>query len=247
MVNDIINKFNSFKTDDFKFDPIQHKYTYKGKRYISVTQFLKNFHEKFDSDHWSKIKAEERGITQQDILKEWQEKNDYANIVGSATHDWIENYYNKIYQPLPTNQDVINRINKFNVIWAKQLHKLEPVAFELRIFSKKYPIAGTIDSIFLYNGKLFILDYKTNGEFKHDDHPKGRYNKLLEPFDDLYQNHLNEYSIQVGLYALILKEWGFDVRAGYLLHLGPDTEAVLYKCKNLVDKLEIYLKDYTWE
>jgi ATP-dependent exoDNAse (exonuclease V) beta subunit len=99
----------------------------------------------------------------------------------------------------------------------------------------------------LYNGKLFIIDYKTNGDFRHDEHPKGRYNKLLEPFDDLYENHLNEYSIQVALYALILKEWGFDIRGGYLLHLGPETDAVLYKCQNLVDKLETYLENYNWE
>jgi len=247
MISQIKSDLQIFNDSEFKFDSKYHKYTYRGKIYTSVTQFLKNFHKPFDQEYWSKKKSDELGVPQDWILKEWKEKNDRANFVGTRLHDYIENYFNQIYQPLPTDLDVIDRINKFNRIFATHLYKLQPIQFELRLFSKKYPIAGTIDSIFLYNGKLFILDYKTNGDFRHDDHPKGRYNKLLYPFEDLYENHLNEYSIQVALYALILKEWGFDVRGGYLLHLGPDTDAVIYKCRNLVDKLESYLEDYVWE
>ena len=243
MVDDLLLQFDCFKDQDFKFDPTWHKYTYKGKPMTSVTKFLKNFHKPFEEDYWSKTKAEEAGVPQEWILQEWKKKSDRANEIGTATHNYIENYFKKIYQALPTDLDVIDRINKFNKIFATHLYKLEPIKFELRIFSKKYPIAGTIDSIFLYNNKLFIIDYKTNGDFRHDEHPKGRYNKLLEPFEYLYQNHLNEYSIQVGLYSVILKEWGFDVRGGYLLHLGPDSEAVIYKCQDLSDKLEIYLQN----
>ena len=244
---DLIEKLDCFKDPNFKFEPKWHKYTYGGNKYTSVTQFLKNFHKEFDQEYWSKRKADDYGVPQEWLLKEWKEKNERANVVGHATHDWVENYFNKEWKPLPSDIDIIDRINKFNKIYATHLHKLEPLKFELRVFSKKYPIAGTIDSLFLYKGKIFIIDYKTNGDFRHDAHPKGRYNKLLYPFEDLYENHLNEYSIQVALYALILKEWGFDVRGGYLLHLGPDTEAVLYKCQNLVDRLEIYLKNYNWE
>jgi len=247
MVEDIRKKLQCFNDSNFKFEPKWHRYTYGGKKYTSVTTFLKNFHKPFDEEYWSKKKSDDLGVPQDWLLNEWKEKNIRANEVGTATHNWIESYFNKIYEPLPTDLDVIDRINKFNKIFATHLYKLQPIQFELRIFSKKYPIAGTIDSIFLYNNKLFIIDYKTNGDFRHDGHPKGRYNKLLPPFEDYYQNHLNEYSIQVALYALILKEWGFDVRGGYLLHLGPETDAVLYKCQNLVDKLETYLENYNWE
>ena len=65
-------------------------------------------------------------------------------------------------------------------------------------------------------------------------------------FEDFYKNHLNEYSIQVGLYALILKEWGFDIRGGYLVHIGPDDEAKLYPCVDMVTILEKYLEYYVW-
>jgi ATP-dependent exoDNAse (exonuclease V) beta subunit len=246
MVEDILKQFDVFNDQNFKFDPILHKYTYNGRKYISVTQFLQNFHEKFDTEFWSNKKAEDLGIPQEDILKQWKEKNDYANFVGTQTHNWIENYYNKIYQELPTNIDVIDRINKFNVIYSKYLYKLTPVIFEIRIFSKKYPLAGTIDSIFLYKGKLFIIDWKTNSSFKHDDHPKGKYQKLLTPFDEFYQNHLNEYSIQVSLYSLILEEWGIPIRGAYLVHFGPDSEAKLYKTQDMRTHLKEYLETFNW-
>ena len=246
MVDGIINKLSCFKDPNFKFDPKYHKYTYNGKVYTSVTKFINNFHKPFEQDYWSNKKAEEAGVPQEWILKQWKEKNERANFVGHSTHEWIENYFKQIPQWLPNDLDITDRINKFNIIYSKHLYKLTPVTFEIRIFSKKYPLAGTIDSIFLYKGKLFIVDWKTNGVFTHDEHEKGKYEKLLNPFTDLCKNHLNEYSIQVSLYSLILEEWGFDIRGSYLVHIGPDSEAVIHKAIDLKEYLRNYLPTYSW-
>jgi ATP-dependent exoDNAse (exonuclease V) beta subunit len=246
MTDEILKKIECFNDLNFKFDPKYHKYTYGGRQYTSVTKFISNFHKPFEEDFWSKKKADESGVPQDWILKEWKEKNDRANFVGHSTHEWIENYFKGHQQRLPSDLDIIDRINKFNVIWGKKLHKLTPITFELRIFSKKYPLAGTIDSLFLYGGKLFILDWKTNSKFTHDEHDRGKFEKLLSPFDEHWKNHLNEYSIQVGLYALILEEWGFDVRGAYLVHIGPDEDAKVYQAKNMVDTLRNYLPLHTF-
>ena len=144
MVNELRKKFKCFEDPNFKFEPKWHKYTYNGKQYTSVTKFISSFHKEFDQEYWSKRKSEELDIDQEVLLKQWKDKNDYANLVGHTTHDWIESYFNKSYKELPTNLDIIDRINKFNKIYASHLFKLEPVQFELRVFSKKYPIAGTI-------------------------------------------------------------------------------------------------------
>ena len=101
-----------------------------------------------------------------------------------------------------------------------------------------------IDSLFIRNGKIFILDWKTNKEFKTDDHPKGRYHKLLSPFDEFYENHHNEYSIQLSMYAAILEEWGFEVGGAYLVHIGPgDEEATLIKVKDMREYIHEYFKN----
>jgi ATP-dependent exoDNAse (exonuclease V) beta subunit len=241
MISSILNKLECFNDPEFKFDPIKHKYTYLGDEFISVTKFIQQFHKPFEKEYWSQRKAEEAGVPQEWILNEWKKINDYANEVGSDTHNWIEDYFNGIWKKLPTNLDVINRINKFNIIYAEHLHKLEPLKFEVRVFSKKWRIAGMIDALFLYRGRIFILDYKTNKFFSNDDNVKYP-EKLLHPFSEYNKTHLNEYSIQISLYALILKEWGFDVAGGYLIHIGPgDEPAKMYKCVDMMGILENYL------
>lgn len=238
---EILQTLQLYNDSNFKFDQISHKYTYGEDHYISVTQFIQKFHKPFESDYWSKRKADERGISKEEILKEWKDKNDRANFIGTSLHNHIEDYYSQKWRELPADDDVIDRINKFNIIYAKHLHKLEPVCFENRIFSKKWKIAGMIDSIFLNkNGDLIIIDYKTNKEFTTDENLKFKEN-LLYPFDFLLKTHLNEYSIQISMYMMILKEIGINIHSGYLLYIGPNEEAKIFKCLNLVEQLEEYL------
>ena len=242
MIELLRNQLDCFEDIKFEFDPAAHRYTYEGDTFTSVTRFIQQFHKPFEQDYWSKKKAEQAGVPQDWILTEWKKLNDYANEVGTDTHQWIEDYFNKIWKPLPSNPDVIHRINKFNKIYCKQLHKLEPLKFEVRVFSKKWKIAGMIDSLFVYRGKIYILDWKTNKDFTDDNHQKGTYEKLLAPFQDHYKNHLNEYSIQLSMYSLILEEWGFDVGGAYLVHIGPgDEDAELYKVVDMRDNLKLFL------
>jgi ATP-dependent exoDNAse (exonuclease V) beta subunit len=242
---DILKKLEMFNDPEFKFDPVKHKYTLDDETFISVTQFISRFHKPFETDFWSKEKAKKAGVSQEEILLEWKELNDRANDIGTQTHNWIENYYNRIFQDLPSDIDVIDRINKFNIAHSKWLFKLKPLRLEQRIFSRKLKIAGMMDALFTYNDNVFIVDWKTNKKFTHDYHEKGRYEKLLYPFNDFWKNHLNEYSIQVSLYKLILKEIGIDIKACYLLHIGPDAEAYVYKAHDLTKYLEEYFKEQT--
>ena len=242
MIELLRNQLDCFEDIKFEFDPVAHRYTYEGEPFISVTRFIQQFHKPFEQDYWSKKKAEQAGVPQDWILAEWKKLNDYANEVGTDTHQWIEDYFNQIWKPLPSNLDVIHRINKFNKIYAKQLFKLEPLKFEVRVFSPKWKIAGMIDSLFLYRGKIYILDWKTNKDFTDNNHPKGIYEKLLAPFQDHFKNHLNEYSIQLSLYSLILEEWGFQVGGAYIVHIGPgDEDAELYKVVDMRDNLKLFL------
>lgn len=243
MIELLRNQLECFNDIQFEFDPKLHRYTYEGETFVSVTRFIQQFHKPFEQDYWSKKKAEQAGVSQDWILAEWKKLNDYANEVGTDTHQWIEDYFNQIWTPLPTNPDVIHRINKFNKIYAKQLFKLEPLAFEVRVFSKKWRIAGMIDALFLYRGRIYIIDYKTNKEFTTDDNLKYK-EPLLPPFSNFHKTHLSEYSIQISMYALILKEWGFDVAGGYLVHIGPgDEDAVMHKCIDFTGILKKYLDE----
>lgn len=236
---DILNKLKIYDDDpNFHFDEPSHTYTYGDAIFTSVTTFLARFHKTFDKEFMSKRSAEKRGIPQEEVLKEWQDKADRACELGTEVHLWIENYLNGVYQKLPTDLDIIDRINKFNVIYAKHLHKLDIIKCEQRIFSKDKLIAGMIDSLFIFKNNVFIIDHKTNGKMTTDEDTK--YNKLLYPFSNYWQNSLNEYSIQQSLYSLILEEIGIEIKACYLLYIGPDNPGKLYKCVDFRKELREY-------
>ena len=251
--SEFLEKLEYYSDDKFSFNEQQHKYKYKGEEFISVTTFLSKFHKPFDFNYWVKKKAEEDGVTVQEKKEEWRKINERSNYIGSYTHDWIENYFKGIYQPLPVDSDVINRINKFNNIFGEKLSKLTPLKFEQKIFSEKLKIAGMIDSLFIYKGNVIMLDWKTNKKFDYE----GGYYYLLHPFDTLYQNHLNEYSIQLSLYSLILEEIGIDVRAMYLCYIGPDQEdddgnvvenpAKIHRALDLRGELKMYFNNDIFE
>ena len=241
MRNSILEKLKKFEDPLFKFDPIKHCYTYEGEDFTSVTKYKERFYKKFEEDFWSKKKAEEKGVSQEEILLEWKQLAERSQVIGNGIHNWIENYFNGILQKIPNDLDIVDRINKFNILYAEYLHKLEPIRFEQRIFSKKWKLAGMIDSIFVWNDKIFILDWKSNKQMTHDDHEQGKFEKLLAPLDNFYKNHINEYSIQVSLYKLILKEIGIDIKACYLVHIGPTEPAKIYKAHDLSETLEDYL------
>jgi hypothetical protein len=93
-----------------------------------------------------------------------------------------------------------------------------------------------IDSIFLFKGKIYILDWKTNKLFTTDENLKFK-EKMLPPFENYFKTHLNEYSIQISMYALILEEWGFEIGGGYLVHIGPNDDVA--KIHKIIDMKEI--------
>lgn len=240
-IDDIKDKLKKYNQEEFTFNEKEHSYHYKGEKFTSVTQFISQFHKPFETDYWAEKKAKERGVEKSVILSEWKEINDRANFLGSSTHDWIENYFKKNWVPLPTDLEVIERINKFNILWAKHLHKLTPISMEQRIFSEKLKIAGMVDALFLHKGSVYILDYKTNKKFT-DDSSKS-FENLLEPFDDLPKNHLNEYSIQLSLYALILKEVGINVEKMFLVYIPQKDDSKIILAKNFINRLEKFFSN----
>lgn len=247
----MLEKISIFDTPDFTFDDPTHIYTYKGKQFPSVTGVISNFHAPFDSDYWLERKAEERGVDESIIKAEWDFKRDYACDLGTDVHEWIEDYYNEKWRPLPANEDRMNRVKKFLDLYVSRLCKLQPLAMELRIWAERWNLAGTIDALFLRhdyeNQKTYLLvgDWKTNKKFTYDEHPdvNGRY-KLLAPFDDLLDTKHNDYSIQISIYRLMLAEHGIETDGGFLVHLGPDDQpGKIFKAKDLREPLEKYLDE----
>lgn len=248
---EIERKLEFFKDGRFTFHEESHVYRYGGVKYDSVTTFLKTFKEPFNKEFWSKKKAVERGVDTSVILNEWKVKADTATDLGSRVHKYIEDFWCGIREsPADDDSEYTRRVNKFLDLYSRKFTTLVPLKPELRIFSRKWRLAGTIDQPFLFwdsiREKVFLIigDWKTNGEFKDDSHPKGKYKKLLRPFNHLYENHHNEYSIQISMYRLILEdELGIETEGGFLCHIGPDGDPKIYPAKDLTELLRVYLDE----
>jgi len=249
---DLIKKLSVFKDPNFVFEEETHTYHYRDIKYDSVTSYIKRFKTPFDKGFWSKKKAAERGVDVSVVLDEWQGKADVANDLGTRVHKWIEDFWSGDAKELTEGDEpaFAERIGKFMDLHEQRFKNLVPLSSELKIFCRKWKLAGTIDQPFLMwdekqNKVLFLIgDWKTNKEFRSDDHPKGRYKKLLHPFSHLWENHLNEYSIQVSLYRLILEdEIGLETNGGFLCHIGPEGPAKIHPIKDLRDHLRIYLQN----
>jgi len=239
-----------FKDPNFRFDEPTHTYTYIDSLtqkpvqiFESVTGFISQFKEEFDSNLWAGRVAKKRGVTKQQILNEWQRTSDTALTLGTNVHKWIEDYYNGLEPEIPVEPEVKFRVDKFLDIHQRKLHKFEPVAQELRLFSRKWGLAGTTDALFKLNGKYYVGDWKTNKKFTTDLDTKGRFKKLLYPFDHLWENSLNSYSIQLSMYRLMLEEVGFQTAGAFLCWIGPNKEKpMLYNIVDLREPLRKYLE-----
>ena len=248
-IDETKRKLLVFKSPEFVFEQEQHVYTYSGKKLDSVTTFLKTFKTPFDKEYWSAKKAVELGKTKEEILNEWKGKADTATNLGTLVHEWIEKFWDGENPEYPENEEVLSRVMKFKSIYESKLKNFYPIGSEIKIFSRIWGLAGTIDGLFaFYDEKqdeiyLVIGDWKTNGSFTTDSHPKGRYKKLLRPFSDLYENNLSEYSIQLSLYRAILEQSSIKTHSSFLCHIGPEGDAKIYRSLDLKERLQVYLDE----
>ena len=209
----------------------------------SVTGFLGQFKKPFDSDMIAARVAKSRGTAKKIVLAEWKEISDIALKLGTNVHKWIEDYYNGLNPEMPTDERELDRIHKFLSIYDERLHKFTPIHQEFRVFSRKWGLAGTLDALFKLNEGRYVGDWKTNKKFTTDDDTEGRKQKLLYPFNDMWDNSLNGYSIQLSLYRLMLQEEsGYETQGGFLVWIGPNEKPMMYKIVDLRDRLYDFLQ-----
>lgn len=236
-------KLKYYQDKNFTFNEAEHVYTLDGKIVYGVTSFLNRFVKPFDSDYWSKKKADDEGITQEEMLKRWDDKRDRSCELGHSVHDWIEKFYEYNQTKLTKDAEANERIVKFQTIYESRLKNLESIGSEIRVFSRKYGIAGTIDKLYLWEGNVIVGDWKTNKKIKTDK--DFCFGKLLYPFERYKENELNKYSLQISLYQLLLEEAGIDSDYGFICHIPGDGDAKIYKLKDFRADLRTYL-NHDW-
>src|ERR1035437_3188477 len=237
---DILEKLKYFNDPTFKFYPIGHTYTLNGKFLTSGTVYIKRFIKEFEEDYWSKKKADDAGVDQSVILEKWATKRNRACDIGTMTHNYIEEFYEKNKKNCPKDPDVLLRIEKFHKIYDAKLSKLESIGSEIRLFSRRWPICGTLDKLYLYENEIMVGDWKTGEKIKTNK--DFCFNYLQGPFTKWKENEVTKYSLQISLYQLMLEEAGIISNYGFVVHLPPGKDdAKLYKLHNWKEELRVYL------
>lgn len=215
------------------FDPDSHTYSLDGQPLTSVTTVIKEVVPVFDKDAVSKKCAEKDGVTQEEILERWAESSLSALAKGSATHAYIEDLVQGRADPVVECINDLAEIRAFKKGWGRLESEFgaKIVKQEMMIGDAELGIAGTVDAIVLFRQPeqyFSIFDWKTGKKFESSN----RFRKLLPPFDDLDDCHLNIYSLQTSLYRLMLERQGKTLRDSYLMHLRADGEPMGYRARD---------------
>lgn len=228
--------------DEVKIDWETHTYTDKqGEVYQSVTRFIGLFHEKFDKHKIAPLTAKKRkriakeeslrrgvslntvlqgypefnrGITKEEVIREWHENMVQAQQKGTLVHDTIEQYLRYGFCD--------NKEYEYYAQWvARYIAHYGKAYPESTFYLKKALLAGTSDLPLTRTSSkrsiLDIKDFKTNeikfdstridsytGQIVHDN----RY--MFDPISHLEDCNYNHYALQLSTYMYMAEtELGF--------------------------------------
>ena len=221
------------------FNAADHSYksldNTEGINWISVTSLISNFKIPFDAEKVAasvtkKQKSKWYGIPPEKILELWKNEADRATTLGTFYHNQREA---DLCSLSSINREGIN-IPVFTPIEENSL-KVAPsqrlddgVYPEHMVYLKSIGICGQSDLVEVVNGRVHIIDYKTNKEIKTESFKnwEGVSSKLLFPVDHLDDCNYNHYALQLSIYMYIILKHNPKLSAGdiYIHHVSFDEE-----------------------
>jgi hypothetical protein len=220
MEQDIIE----FRKSQIDFDEEQHAYTYQGKKFDSVTSYIKTKFKPFVEQEKSLKLANDliekhsellegevsdlevfREFLRKRFIERWQE----ASRKGKEIHKSIECYLKGEINY--GNEKVVDQVKQF-----VDMYDLIPYKTECIVFHEEMRIAGTIDAIFKSRktGGFIMVDWKN---IKKLGFPEWYYRSGQPPFEKIQDCKFNRNSLQLLFYKYILrKKYNIKIERCYL-------------------------------
>jgi hypothetical protein len=231
-----------------EYNDAEHSYHIGGKPLVGVTTIVKHMTPEFDREGISQRMAEREGVTQEAILRKWEESGNVARDKGTRLHQYIEDTMNGMIDPvLRLINDRIPEMDAFDLAWTKMRAELKAklVKQEWVIGDEGMGVAGRLDSLMSLSLPktdkriLSVFDWKTG---KLDT--ENRFGHLLPPLQKYDSSKLNQYSIQLSLYRLILeRNTEHEYGDPYILHLRDDGSYHLHRARDMRTEILDFLKD----
>lgn len=254
----ILDKFK-----DLIFYEGPHVYKLNGVVYPSVTTILGKYMQPFNVDEVAERYAEKHGETAEYWKKEWKFKNLIATTTGTQCHAYGEGLgyvfnghpelipNDKKYQYVKENNWLIPTRPQENAMLSfyEDLNpNLHFVLAEAKMYTEclKTNLAGTADILFYYDdpkGKksgLCVFDWKTNQELTKS-YSRDNSVMMLHPFENLWNEPLSEYILQLNTYAVPLEDLGFNVIAKRVVWVKTDGTYEIISLPNKTKEVRKFL------
>ena len=188
-------------------------YKIDGKHYPSITSIL-SIQKKEGLEKWRKNVGEEAA--------KWEMAR--AARRGKATHTLVEQYLRG--QPQTINDVLPNGMFRLLKPYLEQIDNIH--CLEKIMYSHKLTLAGQVDCIAEYNGKLSVIDFKTANKERIDSWNES-------------------YYLQCTAYAIMYEElFGKQIDQIVILQAGEDgsCNAFVKQKKEYLSQLEKAIKDF---
>lgn len=242
----------AFKDLEFFEEPhkyLLHKPNGESIELPSVSSVLKQFEPDVDWDAIRINKAKKDGIDPEELRRAWRENNLKSTSNGTIVHEFgqsamyffqgrfdemLEYTKNRQFEDgylIPYGPKQI-AVSKFYEDMLKN-YNVWPVMPEAKVYScyndtlnLKNDYCGTFDMLFASRGKdglirPFLADWKTNASLTNTyNRAYGKF--MLPPFDNMVDESLSHYTLQLSLYSLCLEQLGYKMTHRVIVWLKED-------------------------
>lgn len=231
------------------FQEEKHIYTMNGKTsWPSVSKVLKQFYKPFPTEEAAYNKSGGDPEKQQQLIEEWAAAGNYSTNLGSRVHfvleeEAIKRYgsYKEVRKPVfECDLTQLMKSDKMIVAGKRYLDLLEQrdvvlLDTEMVLGDPELGYTGQPDKVWLTHNVnkndfgILITDWKTNKpkNFQENDYTE----RMYEPFEELPNNALGHYYVQLPLYGKLLlkmlqgsKFENIRVYGCIIAHLRDDTQ-----------------------
>ncbi len=206
--------------------------------WISVTTLVSHFKKPFEAKKIAeKVSKNKRskwfGIDPKKIQEIWEAEADRAVTLGTYYHNQREadlcalasierdGKTVPVIAPVPLLESGIKMAPS---------QKLEEGVYpEHMVYLKSAGICGQSDLVEVVNGKINIIDYKTNKEIKTESFVnwEGASDKMMFPIDNLDDCNFNHYAIQLSVYMYMILKHNPKLKPGriFIHHVTFEVES----------------------
>jgi ATP-dependent exoDNAse (exonuclease V) beta subunit len=250
-----------FKEDGHSYESIEED----NIQWLSVTSLVSKFKPKFDKEGQAKKSAKNKnskwyGMTVEQIIEAWDNETNRAINLGNFYHNQRESDMLdfKTIERNGTEIPIIKPlVNNDGIKLAPEQKLSDGLYPEHLVYLKSVGICGQADVVEIVDGFININDYKTNKEIKEKGYTnwEGITSKMYKPINHLDDCNLNHYSLQLSIYAYIIKKHNPSLKIGRLTiqhvkfkQIGEDANGYPinehYNGEPILDEIKMYEVPY---